>query len=85
MPLDAGQVDAAKRLFIQDVFTADGQTATVTTEDIEAAITSLVSFVESNAVAINNALPEPFRSAATLQQKRHLFGLVSARLAGIGI
>lgn len=83
MPLNATQTKETMRDFAQEVFVGAGQTANVGTDDIEAAVATIVSFIENNTVAINNALPEPFKGTATTAQKRHLVGLVAAKLAGI--
>ena len=83
MAFDATQTKDTMRDFARQVFVGAGQTANVGSEDIEAAVTSIVSFIEDNTVAINNVLPEPFKGTATTAQKRHLIGLVAARLAGI--
>ena len=83
MPFDATQTKETMRDFARQVFVGAGQTANVGSEDIEAAVTSIVSFIEDNMAAINNVLPEPFKSTATTAQKRHLVGLVAAKLAGI--
>ena len=83
MAFDATQTKETMRDFARQVFVGAGQTANVGSEDIEAAVTSIVSFIEDNTTAINNVLPEPFKSTATTAQKRHLVGLVAAKLAGI--
>lgn len=83
MPLDANQTKETMKAFARQVFVESGYTANVDTDAIEAAVTGLATFIEANAVAINNALPEPFKSTATVEQKRHLVGLVAAKLAGI--
>ncbi len=83
MPLDSTQTNETMRAFAREVFAEAGQTANVDTNAIEAAVAGVVTFIEANTVAINNILPEPFKSRATDAQKRHLVGLVAAKLAGI--
>lgn len=83
MPLDASQIKETMRLYAQQVFVAGHHTANVDTDAIEAAITGLVTFIEANTGAINNALPQPFKSAASTEEKRHLVALVAAKLANI--
>ena len=83
MPLSATQTTETMRVFAEEIFAQAQQTATVDTDAIEAAVAGLVTFIEANTAAINNALPEPFKSLATTEQKRHLVGLVAAKLAGI--
>ena len=83
MPLDANLTKETVRAFARQVFVESGYTANVGTDDIEAAVRAIVSFIEGNTIAVNNALPEPFKSTATTAQKRHLVGVVAAKLAGI--
>lgn len=83
MPLDANQTREVLQLFTHQVFAQARHKADVNTDDLEVAVAGVVVFIEANTVAINNALPEPFKSVATTQQKRHLVGLVAAKLAGI--
>lgn len=83
MPLDAAQTKETMRTFAQQVFVNSGYTANVDTDAVESAVTAIVSFIEANTAAINNAIPEPFKSTASVEQKRHLVGLVAAKLAGI--
>lgn len=83
MPLDATQTREVVRAFADEVFVRGRRTATVDTDAIEAATDGLVTFIEANAAPINNALPEPFKSVATIEEKRKLVGLVAAKLAGI--
>ncbi len=83
MPLNATQTTETMRDFAREVFVRADQIANLATNDIETAVTTLVTFIENNAAAIDAALPEPFKSTATAAQKRHLVGLVAARLAGL--
>lgn len=83
MPLDATKTTQTMREFASEVFVRGRQTANVDTDAIEAAVTAIAAFIEANTIPINNALPEPFKSSATTEQKRHLVGLVAAKLAGI--
>ena len=83
MPFNTAQTTETMRNFARQVFGVAGHTANVGTDDIEATVTALVSFIENNSAAIDAALPEPFKSTATAAQKRHLVGLVAAKLAGI--
>jgi hypothetical protein len=51
--------------------------------DIAAAANGLDTYIHSNAVAINNAIPQPARSALTTAQKSKLLTLVlQARYEG---
>ncbi len=83
MPLNATQTTETMRDFAREVFAQAGRTANVDTDAIEAAVTDLVTFIENNAAAIDAALPEPFKGMASVEQKRHLVGLVAAKLADL--
>ena len=83
MPLNATQTTETMRDFAREVFAQAGRTANVDTDAIEAAVTDLVTFIENNAAAIDAALPEPFKGTASVEQKRHLVGLVAAKLADL--
>ncbi len=83
MPLNAAQTTETMRDFARQVFVEAGQTAILGTDAIEDAVAGVVTFIEANTIAINNALPEPFKSTASIEQKRHLVGLVAAKLAGL--
>lgn len=54
-----------------------------TKADLRAAIDACDSWVDSNATAFNTALPQPFRGAATAQQKTLLLCWVAMRRAGL--
>lgn len=54
--------------------------ANLNRDDIKAAANALDTFITDNLVAINNALPLPFRTTATQPQKLRLFKFVVARL-----
>lgn len=83
MPLTSQETRTVARVFTGDVIGPRGENLAVGTQIIRAAADVLAAFIENNAIALNNALPEPFKSLATTAQKRHLFGLVAARLAGL--
>lgn len=55
---------------------------TFTKPDLIAAIADLDTFLENNATAINTALPQPFRGAATQAQKAMLLCYVVLRRYG---
>lgn len=83
MNLNVAKTREVVKAFANEVFVSAGHTATTNTDDISAAVTAIAGFIEGNTGAINNALPVPFKSTATVAQKRHLVGLVAAKLAGI--
>lgn len=59
-----------------------GSTALVKA-DIRAAVDATDTWIEANQAAFNTALPQPFRSSATLTQKTLLFCFVAMRRAGV--
>lgn len=83
MPLTIQETRITASDFTHDVIGPRGENLAVGCQAIRAAAEDLAAFIEDNTVAINNALPEPFKSVATTAQKRHLFGLVAAKLAGL--
>lgn len=55
----------------------------VTKQELRAAMDAMDDWVDGAQAAFNQALPQPFRSAATVQQKSALFMYVVARRAGL--
>lgn len=53
-----------------------------TKADLRAAVDATDAWIESNASSYNTALPQPFRGAATAQQKTDLLCWVAQRRAG---
>lgn len=56
-----------------------------TKPDLAEAVDALDQFLDENAAALNAALPQPFRGAATVQQKALLLCYVVLRRYGGGI
>lgn len=54
-----------------------------TKADLRAAVDACDSWIDSNTTSFNTALPQPFRGAATTQQKTLLLCYVAMRRAGI--
>ena len=50
--------------------------------DLAAAITDLDAWIEANGTAINQAIPEPARSALSAQQKLDLFYVIAVKRSG---
>ena len=50
--------------------------------DVRAAVNAVDDFLETNATALNSALPQPFRGAASPSQKALLYAYVCMRKAG---
>jgi hypothetical protein len=55
----------------------------VTKQDLRAAVDAYDDAIESLQSTINQALPQPFRGAASTQAKTYLFCLVAMRRAGL--
>lgn len=53
-----------------------------TKTDLKAAVDAADAWCDSNAAAFNTALPQPFRGAASAQQKTDLLCFVAQRRAG---
>lgn len=51
--------------------------------DLRAAVDALDNWVEANAATINAALPQPFRGAATPEQKAILLAYIALERAGV--
>ena len=79
--LDATNRERVKRFFLRqgDVL----GTCAFTKPDLVAAIAAIDDWIEANSSSFNSALPQPFRSAATQDQKIRLFCWVATRRAGI--
>lgn len=54
-----------------------------TKTDLRAAVDACDAWCENNTSSFNTALPQPFRGAATAQQKALLLSYVAQRRAGI--
>lgn len=60
----------------------DQETVTVSKADLRAVIDALDDFLEANASAVNNAIPQPARTALTVPQKARLLAYVTLRRYG---
>jgi len=54
----------------------------ITKVDLRAAVDALDSFLDTNAAAINSAIPQPARGSLTTAQKARLLALVTLRRFG---
>lgn len=79
MALSAAEIRQAWRA-MQDVDPTLGQT--FTKADLAAAMAAADDWATANATAYNQALPQPFRGAATAQQKAHLLAFVAKARTG---
>jgi hypothetical protein len=55
----------------------------VTKADLRAAVDATDTWIDSNQSAFNSALPQPFRTNASVSQKTLLFCYVAMRRAGL--
>jgi hypothetical protein len=60
-----------------------GQPPTVVKGDIRAAVDATDDWIETNQANFNAALPDPFRSNMSLEQKTLLFCFVALKRAGL--
>lgn len=76
-------MDATNRLrtFAQAMREWPGSLTGITKPDLKAAVDATDDWIESNQTSFNTALPQPFRSNATLLQKTFLFCFVAMRRA----
>jgi hypothetical protein len=72
----------ATKQWILKVFVEPDAVATLTSPDIKAAMDAADDWAEAQAAAYNAALPQPFRGAATADQKAILLAAVCMRRAG---
>lgn len=60
-------------------FSSDGSTIGVSKADLRAAVDAIDNYLNTNATAINNTIPQPARGALTTQQKAILLMFVTQR------
>ena len=71
------------REWVKRVFVERGATATLNTEDIKAAVDATDTWIDNNQAPFNTALPEPFKSTATSDQKTLMFVYVAMKRSGL--
>lgn len=59
------------------------ESANFTKAQLRTAINETDAWIDANATAFNNALSQPFRGAASLEQKTYLFCYVAMKRAGL--
>lgn len=59
------------------------EAAAYTKADLRAAVNAVDAWIDGNSTAFNTALPQPFRGAATAQQKTLILCWVAMRRAGL--
>lgn len=67
--------------WMRDVSTSQ-ESCAFTKDDLQAAVAAADDWVEANSTAFNQALPQPFRSAATVPQKIAVLAYVLWRRIG---
>ena len=57
-------------------YSSDGESIGINKPDLRTAVDALDTFMNTNAATINNALPQPAKSALTVQQKALMLSYV---------
>lgn len=83
MPLTDEELTEGMRHWVRKIFVEMGGTATMTTVDIKVAFAAVDAWVDDNQISYNSALPEPFKSTATAEQKAMLLCFVVMKQTGI--
>lgn len=73
MALTAGQIDKLWQALMESGLAPP----TVTKAQYRAAVVDIDAFFDTNATAINNAFPQPFKTQANLAQKAILVGVAA--------
>lgn len=82
MALDATVIRRVMRDYADKAYTP-GTPADLTKPDIIAAVQGIDAYLDANAAAMNQAIPQPARGVLTAPQKAHLFAAVAlARWSG---
>lgn len=76
-------LDDTARLAIRDAIMRRRNIGAVTKPELAAAIAATDDWIDSNTASFNAALPLPFRTAATLDEKTVLFCYVALKRAGL--
>lgn len=66
-------------------YSVDGETIGVTKPELRAAVDAIDDFMDANAAAINQALPQPARGVLTTAQKAILLTFVVERRYLVGV
>jgi hypothetical protein len=78
----AEMADAERRLVWAEVMqdlSNSGQSTSLTKSELRAAVDAIDTWLNSNAVSLNAAMPQPARGALTTTQKARLLQFVVAR------
>lgn len=71
------------REWVKKVFVEKGDMATLNTDDIKAAVDATDTWIDNNQVSFNAALPEPFKTNATQEQKTLMLVYVTMKRSGV--
>ena len=74
--------DVDRALISAQWMRANTEDCGITKVDLRAAVDALDSFLDTNAAAINSAIPQPARGSLTTAQKARLLALVTLRRFG---
>ena len=72
------------RAYMQEMSAQQQAVGPITKADLRAAVDALDDFLNTNAAAINQAIPQPARSALTVPQKARLLVYVVERRSSEG-
>lgn len=81
MALTAGQ-RASLHAEMMAALSRDQEGVALSKADLRAAVDAIDDFLEANASAINNAIPQPARGALTVSQKARLLAYVTLKRFG---
>lgn len=73
----------AERIFIRDAVARSRPIGQCTKPELKAAIDATDNWIDANQSGYNAALPDPFRSLASLDEKTVLFCYVALKRAGL--
>ncbi len=73
----------AARAWVRKAFVELDVVADLAHDSVKAAVDNTDDWIDGNQASFNAALPEPFKSTATLQQKTLLFMYVAMKRAGL--
>lgn len=74
--------DADRVAVWRDWMVLNAEACSIVKADLRAAVDALDTFLDTNATAINNAIPQPARGALSTAQKARLLAYVAMRRWG---
>ncbi len=71
------------RTWVNKEFVEKQMLANLDTVEIKAAVDTTDTWIDNNEASFNTALPEPFKSTATAEQKTLMFDYVAMKRSGL--